>query len=729
MVECDVVIVGTGSLARSVCAALARGGLTLSVQVLGRSRERAQEVATIAGGCCYSGSGAVRVTASPCEMSREGLYEVLAAFQPRVVLTCSSLQSPWELHRDRTAWTETVARVGLGLTIPLQALIAFRVAQAVAAQSPATIHLNAAMPDVVNSILAGGGLPVLCGVGNAQTLAAAIATGLPTPNSGRLRLLAHHFHLRRPHRRADEALAWHGGSRLVDVAARLTPVRSCAGPRRNRIAGAMCAQLLERLLSDVPYYGNVPGPLGLPGGYPVKITDATVRLDLPSAVSFEQALALNARWSRLDGLGCVNQSRVQLCPIPGDPARALEFQSLLSFDVSDIEAVCEELVEIRTRLSGQISRRSRNGHARAASPTGAQPVELRSDTKTMPSPAMREAIASAAVGDEQSGEDPTVLELERRVASMLGHEAGLFLPSGTMCNLVAMCLHLRAGGEEVILARQSHLMRSEAGGAAVICGAMFNPIDTPSGIFDEEQLRAAIRPPDVGAPRSRVLAVEQTVNWTGGAVWPVERLRGVTGLARVADLRVHLDGARLMNAAVALDVNPAAFTALCDTATLDFTKGLGAPLGAVLTMPGRDVARAKRFKRMLGGGLRQAGLCAAACMHSLDHNIARLPTDHANAQRLARAIARVPGCSLPPHGVHTNIVLVTVPDAARFSAMLRTDGVLISQASSTEVRFVTHLDIDEESVSYVEHVLAKYNLLRTGGRGRTDRVPTARESR
>jgi threonine aldolase len=328
---------------------------------------------------------------------------------------------------------------------------------------------------------------------------------------------------------------------------------------------------------------------------------------------------------------------------------------------------------------------------------------------------MRQAIASAAVGDEQSGEDPTVLELEQRVAAMLGHDAGLFLPSGTMCNLVAMCLHMQVSGEEVILARQSHLMRSEAGGGAVVCGAMFNPIDTASGVFDEEQLRAAIRSPNIGAPRSRLLAVEQTVNWTGGTVWPVEQLRSVTDLARTAGMNVHLDGARLMNAAVSLEVGPAAFTALCDTASLDFTKGLGAPLGAVLAMPGHEVARARRFKRMLGGGLRQAGICAAACCYALDHNVTGLEADHINAQRLARAIARVPGCSLPEHGVHTNIVLVKVPDAARFSAMLRADGVLVSQASRTEVRFVTHLDVDELSVSYVEHVLAGYDLLAIGG--------------
>jgi len=241
-------------------------------------------------------------------------------------------------------------------------------------------------------------------------------------------------------------------------------------------------------------------------------------------------------------------------------------------------------------------------------------VNLLSDTQTRPTNAMRRAMAAAEVGDEQKLADPTTLSLQERVAELLGHEAALFLPSGTMCNLIAFRLHLRPGGDEAILAANSHPVGFEAGSPAAVNGAMTRQLDAPTGIFTAAQVSAAVREPgNRYAPRSRMVSVEQTTNMGGGRVWPLAAVREVLEAAGRHRLRAHLDGARLMNAAVASGDQPSAFAAGFDTAWIDFSKGLGAPAGAVLAGSRELIAEAWRYKQMLGGALRQSGVLTAAC--------------------------------------------------------------------------------------------------------------------
>src|SRR3954453_1274854 len=267
-------------------------------------------------------------------------------------------------------------------------------------------------------------------------------------------------------------------------------------------------------------------------------------------------------------------------------------------------------------------------------------VNLYSDTQTRPTAGMRAAIAAAEVGDEQRFADPTTLELERRVAELLGHEAAVFLPSGTMCNVIAFRLHLRSGGDEAILAGNSHPVNYEAGSPATLAHAMTRQLDAPSGLFSPEELEAVIRPSgDRYGPRSRLVSVENTTNQGGGRTWPIDMVRGVLEVARRHGLRSHLDGARLLNAVVATGTSAADYAGGFDTAWVDFSKGLGAPVGAVLAGSRELVDEAWRHKQMLGGALRQSGMLAAACLYALDHHWDRLADDHANAKRLASGLS------------------------------------------------------------------------------------------
>src|ERR1700754_4753771 len=325
-------------------------------------------------------------------------------------------------------------------------------------------------------------------------------------------------------------------------------------------------------------------------------------------------------------------------------------------------------------------------------------VNLYSDTQTRPSSAMRKAMAEAEVGDEQRFEDPTVIELCSRVASLLGFEAAVFLPSGTMCNEIAFRLHIRPGGDEVILHRTSHPLIAEAGGPAAFAGAMMQPLDTPAGLFTGADVRGALRRPDRYQPLSRLVSVEQTTNMAGGRVWPLEQLRDVVVVAREAGLRLHMDGARLMNAVVAAGVPAAEFASGFDTAWIDFTKGLGAPLGACLAGSASLIEEAWRYKQMLGGALRQAGIVAAGALYALDHNVERLAENHANASTLARGLAEIDGVTLDPDDVETNIVIFAVDDAEGFCAALERAGVRMGAVGPRRVRAVTHLDVGAEGV-------------------------------
>jgi threonine aldolase len=322
-------------------------------------------------------------------------------------------------------------------------------------------------------------------------------------------------------------------------------------------------------------------------------------------------------------------------------------------------------------------------------------VNLFSDTQTRPTAAMRRAMAEAEVGDEQRFDDPTVNLLQERVAELLGKEAAVFLPSGTMCNAIGFRLHVRPGGDEVILDRTSHPVQYEAGGPAALSGAMLHVLDGDGGIFTPGQVEGAVRPSgDRYGPRSRLVSVEQTTNIGGGRVWPLETLRGVREVAARHGLRTHLDGARLMNAVVAGGVPAAEHAHGFDTAWIDFTKGLGAPVGAVLAGSGDLIAEAWRYKQMMGGAMRQAGVLAAAGLHALDHHVERLADDHANARRLADGLAEIEGIRIDPARVETNIVVFGVRDAYEMCGRLWEQGVQVAPLGPERLRAVTHLDVD-----------------------------------
>jgi threonine aldolase len=328
-----------------------------------------------------------------------------------------------------------------------------------------------------------------------------------------------------------------------------------------------------------------------------------------------------------------------------------------------------------------------------------QAVNLASDTQTRPTEAMRAAIAAAEVGDEQKFLDPTTNELQERVAELLGHEAALFLPSGTMCNLIAFRLHLRPGGDEVILAANSHPVGFEAGSPAAVNGAMTRQIDTATGIYGGDDVRAALRRPgDRYAPRSRLVSVEQTTNMGSGRVWPLDAIREVLAVAAESELRAHLDGARLMNAVVASGVSAADYASGFDTAWIDFTKGLGAPIGAVLAGSRELIDEAWRYKQMIGGALRQSGIATAGCLHALDHHVERLADDHAHARSLAEGLAGIDGVEVELDAIETNIVMFEVADAPAVVERALEAGVMLTAVAPDRIRAVTHLDVDSGQI-------------------------------
>jgi len=289
--------------------------------------------------------------------------------------------------------------------------------------------------------------------------------------------------------------------------------------------------------------------------------------------------------------------------------------------------------------------------------------------------------------------------LQERVAELLGHEAALFLPTGTMCNQIAIRLHIGPHGDEIILHRRSHPIIAEAGGPAAHAGAMLSPLDGEGGMFTPQQVEEAIRPAgDRYSPRSRLVCVEQTTNMGGGRVWPLEQMHGVLEVAGRHGLRTHLDGARLMNAVVASGVSAADYGRGFDTAWIDFSKGLGGPMGACLAGSAELIAEAWRLKQMMGGALRQGGIVAAAGIYALDNNVERLAEDHANARLLAEGLAEIAGVEIDPSTVETNIVIFGVADAPELSRRLEERGVDISPLGAAQMRAVTHHDVDRAAI-------------------------------
>ena len=337
-------------------------------------------------------------------------------------------------------------------------------------------------------------------------------------------------------------------------------------------------------------------------------------------------------------------------------------------------------------------------------------INLYSDTQSQPSPAMRQAMAEAEVGDEQRSADPSVNALCERVAALLGKEAAVFLPSGTMCNEIAILLHCRPG-DEIICERDCHLIVAEGGGPAALAGVMMHQIDGERGIFSAEQVRAATRAKNRYAPRSRLVCVEQTANLAGGHVWPLDQLTAVADVARDAGLATHMDGARLMNAVVQSGISASEWATGYDSCWIDFSKGLGAPVGAVLAGSHDFIQQAWRVKQHIGGAMRQSGILAAMCLYALDHHVERLADDHALAASIADRIRQHPKVEkvLP---VHTNIVIFDMspdaPDAAELARLCKNDGISFGAFGPRRIRIVTHLDVDEHAGDALCQALAQH---------------------
>jgi threonine aldolase len=338
-------------------------------------------------------------------------------------------------------------------------------------------------------------------------------------------------------------------------------------------------------------------------------------------------------------------------------------------------------------------------------------VNLSSDTQTKPSRGMKQAMMEAEVGDEQIGSDPTIWALCDRVAALLGKEAAMFLPSGTMANQVAIATHCRPG-DEILAHESAHIITSEGGAPAAIAGVLIKGLPGERGMFLPETLEEAIRPRSRYSPPQKLVEVEQTANRGGGACWSVEHLRAVTDKAHEHGLATHMDGARLLNAAVALRRPATEFTEGCDSVWLDFSKGLAAPMGAVLAGSKAFIGEAWRWKQRLGGAMRQGGICAAACLYALDHNVERLAEDHANARALARGMAQIPGIIVDEP--ETNLVFFdtegTGMTAPALAAKLREQGVMVSTSGTYRARACLHLDVSaadvEEALALMRHALA-----------------------
>ncbi len=328
-------------------------------------------------------------------------------------------------------------------------------------------------------------------------------------------------------------------------------------------------------------------------------------------------------------------------------------------------------------------------------------VDLRSDTVTRPTALMRAAIAAAEVGDDVLGDDPTVFRLQERVAAWFGKEAALFVPSGTMANLLAIrsvCEH----GDELILDETTHSYHYETAGPAAIAGVSMRFLRGPRGVFHAAEIAPLIRPRESHFPRTRMVIVENTNNRGGGAVWPPEQVAQIGQAAQTHGLHLHLDGARLLNACIARGVAPGDYTRHADSCSLCFSKGLGAPVGSILAGSRAFIERAHRFRKMLGGGMRQSGLLAAAALYALDNHVERLAVDHAHAKVLAEALAAMPGIRLNPAEVETNIVIFGIDErlgsADDFAARLNERGVRLFSTGPQTLRAVTHLDVQREAI-------------------------------
>lgn len=328
-------------------------------------------------------------------------------------------------------------------------------------------------------------------------------------------------------------------------------------------------------------------------------------------------------------------------------------------------------------------------------------VDLYSDTNTRPTPGMRKAIAEAECGNEQALEDPTTNTLQERVAELLGKEAAVYLPSGAMCNEIAYRVWGRHG-DEIIMDKTGHALLFETGGPAALSGLMIKQLEGPNGMFSPEQFEAATKSFGRHAPRPRIVNIENTTNLGGGCIWSLKSIRAIADIAHAADIKVHMDGARLLNAVVASGISAHEFCEHTDSVWIDFSKGLGCPMGGVLAGSTAFIDEAFRMKHQFGGALRQSGIVTSACLYALDHHVERLADDHANAARLHTGLADISGITLQNETCETNLVFFDVQNtgltAPALAAELLERGIRIGAMSETRMRAVTHMDVSEPDI-------------------------------
>jgi threonine aldolase len=335
-------------------------------------------------------------------------------------------------------------------------------------------------------------------------------------------------------------------------------------------------------------------------------------------------------------------------------------------------------------------------------------IDLRSDTVTKPTPAMRRAMAEAEVGDDVYGDDPTVKALEERTAQLLGKEAAVFVPSGTMANQIAVGVHTQPG-DELLCSTTSHVFVWEAGGVARLSGVTARTFEGDGGLLSLDDIRNVIRPDDPHYVRTRLVCLENTHNRGGGRVHSIEGIAAISRWAREHNLAMHLDGARLMNAVVASGRPARDWGHYFETVSICFSKGLGAPIGSALAGSGEAIRKARRLRKLFGGGMRQAGIIAAAALYTLDHHVDRLAEDHAHARLLAEAFAGTEGFAMESGPVETNLVWIAVDHslatAAEVAAYLRSRGILVSVLGSQVLRACTHLDVSREQAEQAAAVI------------------------
>lgn len=335
-------------------------------------------------------------------------------------------------------------------------------------------------------------------------------------------------------------------------------------------------------------------------------------------------------------------------------------------------------------------------------------IDLRSDTVTKPSPAMRQAMAEAEVGDDVFGEDPTVNRLQEKVASLLGKEAALFVPSGVMANQLAIKIHTQPG-DEIIVESDSHIFNYETAAPAIISHVQIATIPGRRGVLRVDDLMPAIRSSAYYMPRTSLICLENTHNKAGGTIYPLEEIQRISRFAKERRIALHLDGARIWNASVATGILPKEYAAHVDTVSVCFSKGLGAPVGSALAGSKEMMEKARKYRKILGGGMRQAGILAAGALYALEHNIERLREDHEKAKVFAREVSTIPGFEVDVEAVQSNIVMIEVAKTGNTPAQLletlRSRGVLLTEMSRTAIRAVMHMDVTMEEVQEAAAVM------------------------